>query len=239
MKTRYTALAIALTGVMIGGLAQADIAFTVDPAATQFAYVNAFNISDDSFATGFGYNPVLSTSAFSGNTQILGPNTDIYTGNNGGAVGEDGFWFTGDQSGTQIKYVEVATYQEAGNRTIGETITFDFTVTANTLLSNGYTGIGFIKVLDAGGSWATTQFEQVDSATLGDQSLSLVVADAGAGTETVQAGFAITGLYVDTATAAGLGTVEVIPEPATGGLMALFGIAIVMLRRNSNKNRED
>ncbi len=223
-------VAILAAFAIVGGTVQADLNFTVDPGAAQFAYVNAFNISDDTPATDFGYTAAQSPSTFVGNTQVLGPNTDIYTANGGGTVDEDTFWFTGDGSGTQLKYLEVATYQEVTG-TIGETVTFDFLTVATTLKDSGYEAVGFIKVLDGFASWATTQYEFVDLTAGSLESLSLVIADAGAGSEIVQAGFAVTGLYVDPTTAAGLGTFEVIPEPATLGLLGIFGGGLLFFRR--------
>ena len=230
MRTRKLVLTAVMAVALIGISAQADINFTVDSGATQFAYVNAFNISDDAPAADFEYNPDLSPSSFAGPVQTLGLNTDIYTANGGGTVAENAFWFTGDGSGTQLKYVEVATYQQAAG-TIGETINFDFSV-LSVDLPVGYQAVGFIKVLDAGASWATTQFETVDlTSGLGAKNINLIVADAGAGTEAVQAGFYITGDYVSPTTAALYGGVDVIPEPATIGLVGIFGGAMLFMRR--------
>ncbi len=229
MKTRDILLTTIMAVALIGGSVQADLNLTVDPGATQFAWVNAYNISDDTFAWDFGYNPDLTTSAFVGDTQVLGPNTDIYTFNGGGTGSESVDWFTGDGSGTQIKYITALTYHEADSSS-GTTVNYDYSVLANTLLANGYTGQGFIKVLDPGAGWATVQTDFVDL-TLGAKSQSLVIDPGYAGIPKVQVGFAITGLYVDETTAAGLGTVEVIPEPATMGLLGIFGGALLLIRR--------
>ena len=219
-------VAVLAAFAIVGGTVQADLNFTVDPGAAQFAYVNAFNISDDLPAAGFGYDPVLSPSTFVGNTQVLGPNTDIYTANGGGTGGEDTFWFTGDGSGTQLKYVEVSTYQESGGVAVGTVVNFDFLTVADTLAAQGYTGEAFIKVLDPLAGWATIDNERVDlAAGLGGLTWTTTVAG------TVQAGFAVTGLYVDPTTAAGLGTFEVIPEPATLGLLGIFGGGLLFFRR--------
>ncbi len=234
MKSRNILLTAIMAVALIGGSVRADLDLSVDPGATQLAWVNAYNISDDTFAWDFGYNPDLTTSAFIGNTQVLGPNTDIYTANGGGTAGENASWFTGDGSGTQTKYITALTYHEADSSS-GTTVNYDYSVLANTLLANGYTGQGFIKVLDPDAGWATVQTDYLDLTTLGAKSQSLLIGDGGAtyvGTPKVQVGFAITGLYVDPATAAGLGTVEVIPEPATLGLIGLFGAGLLLFRRN-------
>jgi hypothetical protein len=228
MKVRNVLLTTMMVGVLIGGAVQADLNFTVDSGATQFAYVNHELIGGGE-AGGFGYNPDLTTSTFVGSTQVLGPNTDIYTANVGGTAGYNVFWFTGAGPNDQSRIIEALTFQETDS-VLGTTVNFDYSVLANTMLANGYTGEGFIKVLDPGAGWGTVQTVTADLATLGATSLTL---DVGAtiGVPKIQAGFAITGLYVDPTTAAGLGTVEVIPEPATFGLIGIFGAGLLFSRR--------
>jgi hypothetical protein len=60
--------------------------------------------------------------------------------------------------------------------------------------------------------------------------LSFTVADAGAGSETVQAGFYIKGLYVDPLNPIAATGVQVIPEPSTFAL-ALIGLAGFLARK--------
>ena len=121
-------------------------------------------------------------------------------------------------------------YQEVVG-TIGDTVTFDWVTISDTLTAAGYTAQGFIKVLDGGASWATTQHETFDITSLGAGNVSLTVADAGAGTEVIQAGFAITGLSDTTGSGTDTLSLNVIPEPATFGLLGIVGAGLLFVRR--------
>ena len=65
-----------------------------------------------------------------------------------------------DPGGWAGATMELNSYQEVVGA-VGDTATFDFYTVANELAAQGYTAIGFMKVLDPGNSWATTQLKRL------------------------------------------------------------------------------
>jgi len=223
MRVRNVAIAaLAVCAIAVGSMeSRADKVFSVDPGASWYGYINAFELDGITFATGFpeGNLTTMSANFAAGpaNPLTLGPNTRLYDD-----VILDPYWV--DQ-GTFVgnKIIEANMYQEDGGGVIGETVTFNWSTISNDLPA-GYSAVAFIKVLDGLASWATTQYEFAPLVGGSGGSLSFIVADAGAGSEFVQAGFAIKGLAVSSGDPIALtGAVVTIPEPSTF-VLALTGL---------------
>jgi hypothetical protein len=221
-----TMTAVTLMGVSLQSNAQ--LAFSVNPNAAWFGYINAFNL-DNTYATGFPDATADLRASFAAGPATpltLSPNTRLYD-----TVLSEPFWV--DQiTFAPNKIIEANIYQEVSSVPIGTTVTFDFSTIANTLPS-GYEARGFIKVLDGFATWATTQYQYVNLVAGQSASVSFVVADAGAGSELVQAGFSLKGLAVTGSSAEALTSVQVVPEPTTMALAGLGAAALLTLRRRS------
>lgn len=208
MKNRMSLLLMAV--VLMGAQSHAALLeFTVDGTESWNGWMNSATHSQ-----GWG-TPELRANFSDDTTLFLQSNV-----NHGDAVAGD----------VGVLVMEANMYQEVTGA-VGDIVTFDFLTVADDLTAAGYTAVGFIKVLDGGASWATTQHETVPLVAGTPGLVSLTVADAGAGSEIIQAGFTITGFSDTTGSGtAGLG-VTVIPEPSTIGLVAVFGGGLLMFRR--------
>ena len=193
MKVKAVLLTAVMAVAMVGQAA--DWNFGVNPGATWNGYVNAFELDGTTFATGFGEDPLTGRGTFSGATLSMQPNTRLYDD-----VIADAFWV--DQITFEAnKVIEFNMYQEVTG-TIGDTVNFNFSTIADNVPA-GYEARGFIKVLDGFASWATTQYEWVELVAGQSANLDLVVADAGTGSEIVQAGFSLKGIAVTATSAEG------------------------------------
>lgn len=218
MKISKILLTILVVGVVMGGAVQSHAViydFDVDSSATWNGYRNSFTLGDV-FIDGEAWGVADVRSTFLGPSEMFLQSNVNWADDNPGSEGT--FLFEGN------------TYQEI-TAAVGDTATFDFYTVADTLTSQGYSAIGFIKVLDGFSSWATTQFEWVDLTAGSQENLSLIVESPGAGTPILQAGFAIKG--PNDYTGSGIDTlgVTVIPEPATLGLIGFIGGGLFLFRR--------
>ena len=236
-------------GLVAGPLA-AQLNYVVDSTAAWAAYVNVFNVSDDSYA-GFGFpegTPSTMSANFNGTGDVLtlSPNSRIYDQEIANAA-----WI--DQ-GTLLPnwYIEANYYQErVGSDANTQLVEFTYTVTSNTLITDtsdpliqkGYSAVSFIKVLDGFQSWATYQ-SVFGPMTVGTHTISLTVNDSGlsvGGTIVVQVGFGVTGDIQPTqdpntfepnpilSTGVNL---TAVPEPSTFALLGgLLALGFVIYRR--------
>jgi hypothetical protein len=216
MKTRHVVVTSIMAVALMGGAVQTQAAvydFTVDASQTW----NAF-FAGSLWEGGYGLGDLRTTLTDNG-----GPPDDMISlQSNLLAQDADPAW-----NGVVLT---LSSYQEVVGA-VGDTVNFDFFTIADTLSAQGYVAEGFIKVLDGGASWATTQEESALLTVGSYELLSLTVADAGVGTEVVQAGFRIIGLSDVTGGVTENLSVNVIPEPATMGLLGVFGGALLFIRR--------
>ncbi len=92
----------------------------------------------------------------------------------------------------------------------GQPVDFEYRVVSNNLAAAGYECRAFIKVLDAGGGWATTTYEYADL-TVGSHTLSIPGSVVNGVDPRVQAGFSIKGLNVSSSDPTALLGVVVVP----------------------------
>jgi hypothetical protein len=200
----------ALVELPIAGTGNSGNDVTVDVNANWTGYINAFNVADGSFATGFPRNgaagvAILKTTIGTDNI-TLQPNFELYESNPG-----DAFWTNGAIGN---KIVECSTFVEPGASFNGNDLTFSGTVDSNTLgndaLGNPYEAKFFIKALDpgAGFSDALGGAKTIDLPASGNFTVSATGAELAPGL-IVQYGFYIKGLNANPAEEASLGSIVV------------------------------
>jgi hypothetical protein len=224
MKKLVLIVAVAVMGQAYA----ADFNYGVTPESTWLGYINVFDQADN-FQFGFPESTPSTASAnwAPGPAQPLtmSPNTRLYDENV-----LDPFWV--DQTTFEATLVSEFNYYQEAVGAVGNTVQFDYEVVANSLPA-GYEAVGFIKVLDGFSSWATYQIETADL-TAGSKTLSLTVDGSGitgGGVPFIQAGFWVKGAYVSSSDPVALTGVEIIPEPATIGLMGIAGLGMFVARR--------
>ena len=210
-------LIVLLAVLVMTGAVQADIISDINPADTWNGYVNAFELDGTTYATGWVESAVGTMSAnWSGADLTVSGNTRLYDENL-----TNPYWVNPD--GSPNKIVEGNYYREWGGGALsGQNVTFNFQVLENSTPA-GFTAEAFIKTLNAGGDWSTTQFV-TEALTVGSHSFNVDI-DVLPGCA-VQTGFYFKGTLLSASDPlAGLGvTVTAIPEPMTIGLLGLGGL---------------
>jgi PEP-CTERM motif-containing protein len=210
---------------VVGTAVQANAqTVTVDPTTLTLGFMNWSPAPGDAAGYGGSGNSTWALSAlpatFSGSTLTLAPNVNVY------APGVP-YWVNADGSGANIMDANV--YNETAGTYVGTTLTFQYDVLANTLVSP-YTSIAFIK--DFAPDYSSF-VETTANLTPGLGSISLLTS-ANAG-DHIQYGFETDGPDANPATVAALGTVVIgptpTPEPSTLALIGVGVAGILGLRR--------
>jgi hypothetical protein len=197
---------------------------TVDPTTLNLGFMNWSPASGNAAGYGGSGNGIWGLSdlraTFSGSTLTLSPNINAYGDNltSGPGGTPNPYWINADGSGANIMDANI--YNETTGTYVSTTLTFQFDVVANTLVSP-YTSVAFIKEFAPDYSSFT---QQTVALTPGMDSVSkLISGNAG---DHVQYGFETDGPDANPATAATLGSVILTPTPEPSSL-ALMGLGIL------------
>ena len=169
--------------------------------------MNAYNVSDDAFAFGFGYTVSDLRATPTTTSMTLEPNTAIWTAN-----ATDAGWFDqGAATQTANKYIEALSYIEDATLA-NEELTFSGNISVSDL-GDGYTVVAFIKTLTS--SYSTVAYKTADISSTGDFTITATADEMSQAV--IQYGFSVTGPLADPADTS-LGSVVVGTEapPASG-----------------------
>ena len=162
---------------------------TVATSQAWNAYVNAFNVSDGTYAFGFGYTVSDLRATPTTTSMTLEPNTAIWTAN-----ATDAGWFDqGAATQTANKYIEALSYIEDATLA-NEELTFSGNVSVSDL-GDGYTVVAFIKTLTSG--YSTVAYKTADISSTGDFTVTATADEMSQAV--IQYGFAVTGPLADPA----------------------------------------
>ena len=193
----------------------ATVVETVDPSTINNAYVNVFTLTGN-YEYGYVNSLPTAPATFSGNNLTLGVNSNASDGSTPPST-----------PGTFM--VSSATYAQS-DAIAGNTVTFNFSVTADSLTAP-YTATAFVGDFLPDYSSSTQQAMLITG--VGNYSVTLATA-AG---DHIQYGFRVDGPNASDAAAPGFGTLTVaptataVPEPASLCGAALIGGGALLRRR--------
>jgi len=222
MKTSITNLGYVLAGsfaLWMAAPAQAATFVTVDPGAAWLGYMNVFELpaNGGSYVFGSPWGTADLPATFSGSVLTLAPNS----------IGDPNpFWYIGGggPGAPGNKIMEANMYVETGGGLLGgQTVTFEFTVLANTFTS-AHNAYAFVR--DFAPDYSSFNQSLIPVGGPGDYSLSLATLPDPA--RHVQYGFQTVGVNVWITDVGPYGSVQItaIPEPAA---LALAGMGLAWL----------
>ena len=189
---------------------------TVDPAATWIGYMTVTNTSDGfEFADFWGFADLKSS--FDGQNIVLQPNFSTYTAALNGNDGDRAYWTNSSDGGATAgdkgnKNMQAASFVEPGATFNGKDLTFQGTISANTL-SDDYTAKFFIKALDPNNGYSDVfNGEKImDLPASGDFSVSATADELATGL-IIQYGFEIIGLNANPDDETTIGSIIIEPN---------------------------
>lgn len=207
--------------------AKADTSVTVDPGATWLGYMNVFELPANGGGYVFGspWGTADLPATFSGAVLTLAPNS----------IGDpDPFWYIGGggPGAPGNKIMEANMYVEThGGLLGGQTVTFAFTVLANTFTS-AHTAYAFIR--DFAPDYSSFNQAIVALTTPGDYSINLATLPDPA--RHVQYGFQTVGVNVWITDVGPYGFVQItaIPEPSVA-LLGIAGLGLLWVCRRADR----
>ena len=220
---------------LVGLLSVAGLLSNSALAEGWVGYLNCFNTgsgtsgSDYIFGSSWGLSDLKTTVLTSNTGTIVGdqlrlePNYNTYNST-------DAFWSNGSGGGN--KFLELNTFVETASISTAS-VSFSGTIDSYTL-SNDFTAIAFIKVLDPNNGYSLDLFKFVN---LNSGSQFSVDANlSGQAGKILQLGYAVYGINANPANAVANGSVVVtaVPEPSS---FALIGAAIAGLFAVTSRRR--
>ena len=189
---------------------------TVDPAAAWIGYMTVTNTSDGfEFQDFWGFADLKSS--FDGQNIVLQPNFSTYAAALNGNDNDRAYWTNSSDGGATAgdkgnKNMQASSFVEPGDTFNGKDLTFQGTISANTL-SSDYTAKFFIKALDPDNSYIDVfnGSKVMDLPASGNFSISATAAELPAGL-VIQYGFEIKGLNANPDDETALGSIIIEPN---------------------------